>query len=174
MKKAVIALTTAVLLAGSASVYAAPPAAAPAAGAPAAGEHGHWRPSPQDRAALFDARIAALKAGLKLNAEQEKFWPQLEQTLRSTAADAAARRAQIRAARSDEVQNDPLARMRLRAQMMASRASDLTKIADAAEPLYKTLDEGQKHRLGILLREHERGHMSGRSDRGGSGEGRRG
>ena len=35
----------------------------------------HDRFSPEDRAAFLDARIAALKAGLVLNAEQEKNWP---------------------------------------------------------------------------------------------------
>jgi hypothetical protein len=40
-------------------------------------EHGE-RLSPEDRAAFLDARIAALKAGLELNAEQEKNWAPLE------------------------------------------------------------------------------------------------
>src|SRR5271168_4975572 len=35
----------------------------------------HSRFSPEDRAAFLDARIAALKAGLELNADQEKNWP---------------------------------------------------------------------------------------------------
>ena len=32
---------------------------------------------------------------------------------------------------------------------MAASAAALKKIADAADPLYKTLDEGQKRRLAI-------------------------
>ena len=36
----------------------------------------------EDRAAFADARIAALHAGLKLNADQEKNWPAFEQALR--------------------------------------------------------------------------------------------
>ncbi len=46
---------------------------------------------------------------------------------------------------------DEIARLRFAASAMSARAADLQKIADAADPLYKTLDEGQKHRLQILL-----------------------
>ena len=41
--------------------------------------------TPQDRAAFLDARIAALKAGLELSAEQEKNWPPLESAMRDLA-----------------------------------------------------------------------------------------
>src|SRR5439155_23574335 len=37
-----------------------------------------WRPSAEDVAAFTDARIAGLKAGLKLTPEQEKNWPAVE------------------------------------------------------------------------------------------------
>lgn len=161
MKKAIIAATTAALLAGSVATYAANPgpgpAGGPAGGPPAAGEQaqdqGRWKPSPADRAALTDARIAALKTGLKLTPDQEKLWPAVEDALRATAADVSARRAEMQKARADNARPDPIERLRLQADMMTSRAGDLKKIADAAEPLYKTLDDGQKHRLQILLRE---------------------
>jgi hypothetical protein len=39
------------------------------------------RSSPEDRAALLDARIVAPKAGLELNPEQEKYWPPLESAI---------------------------------------------------------------------------------------------
>ena len=45
---------------------------------------------------------------------------------------------------------DPVARLRERADNMATSATALKKIADAADPLYKTLDDGQKRRLAIL------------------------
>jgi zinc resistance-associated protein len=47
--------------------------------------------SPEDRAAFLDARIAALKAGLELNADQEKNWPPLESAMRDLAKERAAR-----------------------------------------------------------------------------------
>ena len=41
-------------------------------------------------------------------------------------------------------------RLRQRADNMATSAAAMKKIADAADPLYKTLDDGQKRRLGVL------------------------
>ncbi len=41
--------------------------------------------SPEDRAAFTDARIAAVHAGLKLNADQEKLWPPVETAVRDFA-----------------------------------------------------------------------------------------
>ncbi len=52
-----------------------------------------------------------------------------------------------------------MARLRSRADNMAATATALKKIADAADPLYKTLDEGQKRRLAVLT--HHRGHRFG-------------
>ena len=43
---------------------------------------------------------------------------------------------------------------------MEQRAADLKKLADAAEPLYRTLSDDQKHRLHFLVRMmvHHGGH----------------
>src|SRR5271167_3561897 len=57
--------------------------------------------SPEDRAAFLDARIAALKAGLQLNAEQEKNWAPLEAAMRDLAKERAARMAAWRVRRED-------------------------------------------------------------------------
>src|SRR5579862_6414275 len=43
------------------------------------------RMTPEDRAALFDAHLAALHVGLKLTPDQEKLWPPLENALRECA-----------------------------------------------------------------------------------------
>ena len=54
-------------------------------------------------------------------------------------------------AKPEEVeQKDPVTRLRERAENMATSAVALKKIADAADPLYKTLDDGQKRRLAVL------------------------
>ncbi len=50
-----------------------------------------WRPSAEDAAAFTDARIAGLKAGLKLTAEQEKNWPAVETAIRDLAKQRADR-----------------------------------------------------------------------------------
>ena len=49
-----------------------------------------------------------------------------------------------------------MARLRDRADTMAATAAAMKKIADAADPLYKTLDDGQKRRLAVLTRQDGR------------------
>ena len=103
------------------------------------------RPSAEDVAAFTDARIAALKAGLKLTAEQEKNWPAVETALRDLAkqradrASAMAQRRDERRGNADAAQPAPdaIARMREGADGLTRRAADLKKLADASEPLYK-------------------------------------
>ncbi|MBX9864881.1 MAG: hypothetical protein K2Y42_19240, partial [Hyphomicrobium sp.] len=46
--------------------------------------------------------------------------------------------------------DDPVSRLRERADNMATTAAAMKKIAEAADPLYKTLDDGQKRRLAVL------------------------
>ena len=123
--------------------------------------HEHMRVNPEDRAALTDARIAAVKAGLKLTPDQEKLWPPVEAAVRDFAKlqiDRANARMNARPDDSQDAQKprDPVARLRERADAMATTAAAMKKIADAADPLYKTLDEGQKRRLALLT------HMQGR------------
>ena len=43
---------------------------------------GHVHMSVEDRAAMADAKIAAVHAGLKLSADQEKLWPPVESAVR--------------------------------------------------------------------------------------------
>ena len=50
-----------------------------------------FRPSAEDVAAFTDARVAGLKAGLKLTAEQEKNWPAVETAIRDLAKERADR-----------------------------------------------------------------------------------
>ena len=109
----------------------------------------HWKMSAQDISAFGDARIAALHAGLKLSAEQEKNWPAVEGALR----DLAKQRSERYAARaSADRPKDPIERLNLRAEVMGQRAAGLKKLADAAGPLYKSLDDSQKHRFVALAR----------------------
>ena len=140
MRKFWIAGVAALAIAGSTAVYA---------------QHqrhwGHMRASPEDRAAFADARIAAVHAGLKLNAEQEKLWPPIETAVREFAKLRIDRaNARMTARDSDAPRPDPVTRLRERADNMAASAAAMKKIADAADPLYKTLDDGQKRRLAIL------------------------
>jgi hypothetical protein len=122
--------------------------------------HEHMRMSPEDRAAFADAKIAAVHAGLKLTPDQEKLWPPVEAAVREFAKLRIDRANARMNAKPDDAQKpeDPVARLRSRADNMAATAAAMKKIADAADPLYKTLDEGQKRRLAILT---HRGHRFG-------------
>ena len=176
MKKFAIAGIAALAIAGSTAVYAQQHR-------PWFQEHmRHMRMSPEDRAAFTDARIAAVHAGLKLNADQEKLWPPVEAAVRDFAKMRIDRaNARMNALRNEDQQtpDDPVTRLRERADNMATSAVALKKIADAADPLYKTLDDGQKRRLAVLThmegrfgggwrhRGFERGMMGGDRDRDG-------
>src|ERR1700742_1148063 len=157
MKKVLLAGVAALALAGSSVVYAQH----------RPWFHEHMRLSPEDRAALTDARIAAVHAGLKLTPDQEKLWPPLESAVRDFAKLRMDRANARMNAKSDDKsddaakQDDPVARLRERADNMSASGAALKKIADAADPLYKTLDEGQKRRLRVLT------HMERRFEGGG-------
>jgi hypothetical protein len=167
MWKTVLAGTAALAITGSSLVYAQQQGG---------NDRGmrHWRPSAEDMSAFTDARIAALKAGLKLTPEQEKNWPAVETAIR----DLAKQRADRLNARASAPRNDDLiARLNNRADAMTQAAASLKKLADASAPLYQSLDEGQKHRFGALMRigmmsrmhrgfEHRRG-MRGEGFEGG-------
>jgi len=156
MRKFTIAAVAVLAIAGSTAVYA---------------QHRQWsynhmRMNPEDRAAFADARIAAVHAGLKLSADQEKLWPPVEAAVRDFAKLRIDRaNARMNAPRDDaqdaQKPDDPVARLRERADTMATTAAAMKRIADTADPLYKTLDDGQKRRLAILT------HMSGRMGEGG-------
>jgi hypothetical protein len=121
----------------------------------------HMRMSPEDRAAFADARIAAVHAGLKLSADQEKLWPPVESAVRDLVKIRIDRaNARMKAEQSDQqTPDDPVARLRDRADTMAVTAAAMKKIADAADPLYKSLDDAQKRRLAMLT--HRQGRFEG-------------
>src|ERR1700743_2327283 len=127
--------------------------------------HEHMHMSPEDRAAFADARIAAVHAGLKLTPDQEKLWPPVEAAVREFAKLRIDRANARMNTKPDDAQKpeEPVARLRARAENMAATATALKKIADAADPLYKTLDEGQKRRLAMLA--HHEGRVGGEGRR---------
>ncbi|MCX7310224.1 MAG: Spy/CpxP family protein refolding chaperone [Alphaproteobacteria bacterium] len=175
MMRKILAAGAIALTLGGAGFALAQPTASTAQPAQARDARG-W--NAEDAAALTDARIAGLKAGLKLTPEQEKNWPAVETAIRDLAkvrADRMKERTDRMAARrearrgGDNAQAnaqgspDAIGRLRQGADAMNSRASSLKKLADASEPLYKSLDEGQKRRFTVLMRMGERdgGHRHG-------------
>ena len=109
----------------------------------------------QDRAAFLDARVAALKAGLELSAEQEKNWPPLESAMRDLAKQRAARFAAWRQRREEGDDQpaavNPIDRLTRASELLSARAANLQKLASAAKPLYDSLDDAQKRRFAVLF-----------------------
>jgi zinc resistance-associated protein len=118
---------------------------------PAPGPH-RWM---EMRAALFDAHLEGMKAGLRLTPDQQKAWAPFETAVR----DVAKERAQaMRAARSQWEANDDerptlIDRLHAMSDRLATRSSELRTIADAAAPLYASLDDGQKRIFAALFHE---------------------
>jgi hypothetical protein len=142
---------------------------------------GDWHPSAQDLAAFADARIAGLHAGLQLSADQEKSWPSFEQALREVAK---MRIERLSAAPDEQTPASPIERLQRRADAMTTHGAALKRLADAAAPLYQSLDDAQKRRFAMLARfmrprdggggmmmQHHRfgGGTGGDDDRGGGG-----
>lgn len=139
---------------------------------------GDWHPNAQDLAAFADARIAALHAGLQLNPDQEKNWPSFEQALREVAK---MRIERLSSARDEQTPASPIERLQRRAEAMTTHGAALKRLADAAAPLYQSLDDAQKRRFAMLARfmgprdgggmmgHHRFGGGYGDEDRGGPG-----
>lgn len=128
----------------------------------------HWA---ADHEALLDARLAGLKAVLKLTADQDKLWTPFEAAVR----DAAKMRMEQMKAMMDRMQKmretmgqdnsgtkdmgptgqeaSPVDRLETLAQRMSERGAALEKVADTAKPLYAGLDDTQKRLFGLLGRE---------------------
>jgi zinc resistance-associated protein len=151
MKRSVVALSTAAVVAGSVFTYAALAQQSPR------GDEPHWRPTAADIAAFSDARIAALHAGLALTPDQEKLWPPVEGVLKDLAKKRAARQEERRAEREQKKgEVDPMLRLRRGAEFMSETGADLKRLADTAQPLYDKLDDAQKNRLQVMVRHRMR------------------
>lgn len=123
-------------------------------------EHGppHPRFSPADRAAFFDAHLAGLHAGLALTPDQEKLWPSVEAALRAGAKNAEDRMERFH---NGTRPANAIAWLRQLSSEDIAKGETLKALADAADPLYTSLSEAQKHRLPFLLhgiRPHGFGH----------------
>jgi LTXXQ motif family protein len=113
-----------------------------------------------DQNTLTDMRVDLVKAALQLTPEQEKLWPPVESAIRSNAEDRRGRIAKIQETvgiRSDQSQSrmdmrnrDPIAFLQRRSEALAQRSADLDKLAEAWQPLYKTLSPEQRQRMAAL------------------------
>ena len=168
MWKPILAGAAALAIAGSSFVYAQQRDDNPRRGA-------YHNFTQEDRAAFTDARIAALRAGLRLTPEQEKNWPAFETALRDIAkarmdaredwrearderrearrgAYRGERQAEDRSADDNTADSGSVEHLRRQAERLSTAGANLKKLADAQEPLYQSLDDSQKNRFNLLSR----------------------
>jgi hypothetical protein len=106
-----------------------------------------------------DANISRIKEELKLTPEQEKHWASFNSAMHYLGHNGA-ERLNLRIARAKrDPPDDIIEQMRNEAQFLNDRAVDQRNVADAAEPLFMSLDDKQK---AIFIEEmvrlsHERG-----------------
>jgi hypothetical protein len=106
-----------------------------------------------------DANIERIKTELKLTPEQEKQWTGFNSAMHYLGHNGADR-LNLRIARAKrDPPDDIIEQMRNEAQFLNDRAVDQRNVADAAEPLFASLDDKQK---AIFIEEmvrlsHERG-----------------
>ena len=115
-----------------------------------------------DLNALTDARVGIIKAALQLTPDQEKYWPAVEEAIRARAKNRQARferLAQLRDGSPMEIigERNAVELMQRRAEALGQRSADLKKLADAWEPLYKTLSPDQKKRMAFATYASMRG-----------------
>jgi hypothetical protein len=116
-----------------------------------------------DREALLDAKLGGLKAGLRLTPDQEKLWPPFESAVRDAAQmrmehmqAMMERMEEMRRADNDMEEGEamsPVDRLDRMASRLTQAGAALQKVADAAKPLYASLDDSQKRIFGFLGRE---------------------
>ena len=99
-----------------------------------------------------DVRTAKMKVDLNLTADQEKNWSGFASAMQDMSKKQADRRIAIRDARAQQHGSfDALDEMRKDADSQIERSNDRKKLADAAQPLYASLNEQQKSRFAEIL-----------------------
>jgi hypothetical protein len=122
-------------------------------------QEGQPQLSAEQIVASSDANIDRIKAELKLTPEQEKHWTGFNSAMHYLGHNGADR-LNLRIARAKrDPPDDIIEQMRNEAQFLNDRAVDQRNVADAAEPLFASLDDKQK---AIFIEEmvrlsHERG-----------------
>lgn len=181
MSAAALGLVGAIAIAFAQTQTPNPTAAGAASGSPLVdmSSTAGMRSSAEDRAVLLDARIGAIKAALRLSADQEKLWAPVEAIIRKNAAlhDQRVQEMRGRMAQSREAMPpafDQIARLRNQADRMAARAGRMREFADAAAPLYASLSDDQKRRAFLLLNRTRVDPMGLGDEEMGQGFGRRG
>ena len=136
MRKAVIVVISAVLLASTTALTSS---------AIARDRSERTELSASQMVDRADARTAKMKVDLNLTADQEKNWAGFASGMQDFSKKQADRRIGMRDARAQQQGKiDVLDEMRRSADAQIERSNDRKKLADAAQPLYTSLNEQQK------------------------------
>jgi L-serine deaminase len=142
MRKALVLFTTAALVAGS------------ALGGPAVARDRLDRVelSANQITDQYAARTARIKADLHLTPEQAKNWPGFESAMNDLAKASADRQMAMQTTGTPpKGPVDIIEQMRQQAKYLSERSVERKTLADAAEPLYASLDDQQKRRFAAEL-----------------------
>jgi len=165
MRKTIMLLATAALFTGA------------AIGGPAMARDRSERSDRADRGELTAgqiadqaaARAAQMKADLRLTPEQDKNWSDFQAVVVDVWKRQVEHRIAWRNARAnqgnqgnqaDQASRDLIAQMRMDADDQIARGNDRKKLADAAQPLYASLDDQQKRRFAEALFRRDRDRRS--------------
>ncbi len=100
----------------------------------------------------IDATIARIKADLRLTPDQESNWSGFATAMHEIGKKRADRQIALQAELSQKkVPVDIIDQMRKEADAMSERSADQKKLADAAQPLYSSLNDKQKSRFAEAL-----------------------
>ncbi len=103
------------------------------------------------------ARAAQMKADLRLTAEQEKNWPAFQTAVVDTWKKQTEQQIAWRSAHATQQGSvDLIDEMRKNADRQIDEANARKKLADAAQPLFSSLDDQQKHRFSETLFRRDR------------------
>lgn len=139
-----IMATSLALSLGAGAAAAAPPAQEPAAGSSAAGAGQMARV----KAVIQNARLDGMKAVLKLTPDQEKYWASFQAAVSGSYA---LRNQTTASTRQAIATDDPAQLLDKLADNASKGAAQMKKVAEAAKPLYDSLDPAQRQAFGPLL-----------------------
>jgi hypothetical protein len=113
-----------------------------------------------------DARIAKMKVDLNLTADQDKNWAGFTSAMQDMNKKQADRRIARRDTRAQQQGSvDLIDELRRNADSQIEHANERKKLADAAQPLYASLNEQQKNRFAEMLFGGDRERDNRRMDR---------
>ena len=107
----------------------------------------HWA---ADREIVLDAKLAGMRAGLALTADQEKLWGPFQSAVQDAAKSRIDAMRQMMQTRAQGEPMSPVDHLEAVADRLSQGATDIKKIADAAKPLYTSLDEFRSISLACL------------------------